>query len=136
MWPDALLSGHAHLYQRFTRVVNGRQVPYIASGSGGYAATPPQQSAPPAGTTIGDHTLVVDPIIKFGYLTLTTDAKTLSISFRNAPRGGAVQQMDSVTLNLATGVIVGNTSGSKAGASPKTKPGMHATAAKTHGKKR
>src|SRR5271170_7147460 len=29
LWPDVVLSGHAHLYQRFTRVVNGKQTPYV-----------------------------------------------------------------------------------------------------------
>ena len=105
LWPDALLSGHAHLYQRFTRTVNGRQVPYIVAGSGGFAATAPMQAAPPAGTVVGDHKLEVDPIIKFGYLTLTTDARTLTITFKSAPRVGVVTQLDFVTVNLATGKI-------------------------------
>jgi len=110
-WPDALLSGHAHLYQRFTRNVSGRDVPYIVSGSGGFAATPPQTKAPPAGTVIGDHRLDVDPLIKFGYLTLQTDAKTLNITFKTAPRGGPVTQLDFVTLNLETGKITASGSG-------------------------
>jgi len=105
LWPDVLLSGHAHLYQRFTRTVNGRQVPYIVSGSGGFAATPPQTAAPPAGTVVGDHKLEVDPIIQFGYLTLTTDAKTLTVTFKTAPRNGPVTEMDFVTLDLKRGVI-------------------------------
>ncbi len=112
LWPDAVLSGHAHLYQRFTRNVNGRQVPYIVAGSGGFAATAPLESAPPAGTVIGDHTMEVDPIIKFGYLTLTTDAKTLTISFKSAPRGGPVTQLDFVSLNLNNGVITAGGNGS------------------------
>ena len=105
LWPDAVLSGHAHLYQRFTRVKNGRQVPYIVSGSGGFAATPPQEAAPPAGTVIGDHTLEIDPIIQFGYLTLTTDAKTLTATFKTAPRGGPMTQQDFVKLDLVEGSI-------------------------------
>jgi Calcineurin-like phosphoesterase len=105
LWPDALLSGHAHLYQRFTRKVNGRQVPYIVCGSGGFAATPPMQAPPPAGTVIKDHTLEVDPIIQFGYLTLTTDAKTLTVTFKTAPRGGPAAQQDYVTLDLLQGKI-------------------------------
>ncbi len=107
LWPDAVLSAHAHLYQRFTRTVNGRDVPYVVSGSGGFAATPPQNGAPPAGTVIGDHKLEVDPIVKFGYLTLETDAKTLSITFKTAPRGGPVTTLDTVNLDLVNGKILG-----------------------------
>ncbi|SRR5579864_2468456 len=118
LWPDAVLSAHAHLYQRFTRVVNGRQVPYIVSGSGGFAATHPLQTAPPAGTVIGDHTLEVDPIVQFGYLTLTTDAKTLTISFKNAPRGAQGKEMDSVTLDLLSGKITSGAGNARPGPKP------------------
>jgi Calcineurin-like phosphoesterase len=126
LWPDAVLSGHAHLYQRFTRKVNGRKVPYIVSGSGGYAATPPQEASPPAGTVIGDHTLEITPIVKFGYLTLTTDAKTLTIAFKSAPLGGPVTQLDFVTLNLKTGVITAS------GNVPQKTSGKPSTAGKNH----
>ena len=34
--PDIVFAGHVHNYQRFTRVVDGRQVPYIVAGAGGY----------------------------------------------------------------------------------------------------
>ena len=106
LWPDMLLSGHAHLYQRFTRTVNGRQVPYIVSGSGGFAATMPLAGAPPAGTVVGDHKLEVAPIVQFGYLTLTTDGKTLTASFKSAPRSAPTKQLDSVTVDLASGTII------------------------------
>ena len=33
---DIVLSGHVHNYQRFTYETNGRQVPYIVAGAGGY----------------------------------------------------------------------------------------------------
>jgi hypothetical protein len=130
LWPDAVLSAHAHLYQRYTRVVNGRQVPYIVSGSGGFAATAPQQAAPPAGTVIGDHTLEVDPIVKFGYLTLTTDAKTLTITFKTAPRGAPVTQLDFVTLDLVHGKITASGGGAKPGRGPRRKPPKPANAPK------
>ncbi|HXR16513.1 MAG TPA: metallophosphoesterase [Terriglobales bacterium] len=108
LWPDVVLSGHAHLYQRFTRVVNGKQTPYIVSGSGGYAATPPQTAAPKAPYTIGDTTLEVDPIVDFGYLTITTDAKTLSITFKTASKG-VVTVRDSVNVDLTQAQIVSGT---------------------------
>ena len=34
--PDAVFSAHAHNYQRFTRLHNGRGVPYVVAGSGGF----------------------------------------------------------------------------------------------------
>lgn len=103
LWPDAVLSGHAHLYQRFTRRVNGRQIPYLVSGSGGFAATPPQSGLPPAPITVGDFTLVKDPIVDFGYLTVTTDAKTLTIIFRSSNPSIVP---DSVTVDLKNSLIV------------------------------
>ena len=35
--PDAVLSGHVHNYQRFSRDINGKKVPYVVAGAGGYA---------------------------------------------------------------------------------------------------
>jgi hypothetical protein len=35
--PDAILSGHVHNYQRFSRIVHKRTIPYIVAGAGGYA---------------------------------------------------------------------------------------------------
>ena len=34
--PDAVISAHAHNYQRFSRSLNGRAVPYLVAGSGGF----------------------------------------------------------------------------------------------------
>jgi hypothetical protein len=102
LWPDAVLSGHAHLYQRFTRHVNGRQIPYVVSGSGGFAASRPRSGLPPAPVTVGEVTLVKDPIVAFGYLTVTTDARTLTIKFRSTDPAIAP---DSVTVDLKKGLI-------------------------------
>jgi hypothetical protein len=122
LWPDVVLSGHAHLYQRFTRVVGGKQTPYIVSGSGGFAATPPQGATPKAPYTIGDMTLEVDPIVEFGYLTITTDAKTLSVTFKTATKG-AVTVRDSVNLDLTQGQILsGSHAPSGGGSKPKPVP--------------
>jgi len=109
LWPDAVLSGHAHLYQRFTRELDGREIPYIVSGSGGFAATRPQGGAPPVPWTKGEYTLVNDPIVDFGYLTVTVDAtgdpQTLTIAFQSPTSG------DSVTVNLATGKLAPTSGG-------------------------
>ncbi|HWH11421.1 MAG TPA: metallophosphoesterase [Solirubrobacteraceae bacterium] len=34
--PDLVLSGHVHDYQRFTRTLDGKQIPYIVIGNSGY----------------------------------------------------------------------------------------------------
>jgi hypothetical protein len=36
VWPHAVLSGHAHNYQRFTRQHGQTQIPYIICGNGGH----------------------------------------------------------------------------------------------------
>jgi hypothetical protein len=36
VYPDLVLSGHAHLYERYTRFVGTKQIPYIVAGNGGY----------------------------------------------------------------------------------------------------
>ncbi|WP_424952974.1 metallophosphoesterase family protein [Deinococcus sp.] len=35
-WPDLVLAAHVHDYQRFTRRVAGREVPFLVVGGGGY----------------------------------------------------------------------------------------------------
>jgi hypothetical protein len=109
LWPDAVLSGHAHLYQRFTRVVQGKDTPYVVAGSGGFSATSPFGGLPNAPVKVGDHTLVVNPIVEFGYLTVTTDAKTLTITFKTATKQ-QVMQRDSVTVDLKSGKITSDRS--------------------------
>lgn len=101
--PDAVLSGHAHLYQRFSHTVAGlnRTIPYIVSGSGGFNATSPQYKSPVAGTTIDTFTLETVPEVNFGYLTLTVDmtgaAGALTIKYRSVN----TSYSDSVTVPLS-----------------------------------
>lgn len=39
-YPDVICSGHVHNYQRFTRVLEDRHIPYLVAGAGGYANRP------------------------------------------------------------------------------------------------
>jgi hypothetical protein len=73
LWPDVVLSGHAHLYQRFSRSIGGRQIPYIVAGSGGHLARRPVSGLPTAPADFGNYRLEIDPIFELGYLTLTVD---------------------------------------------------------------
>ncbi len=104
LWPDAIFSGHAHIYQRFARAVNGLQLPYIVAGSGGHDATiPTGESAGEAPRTWNEYTLEVGPTAAYGYLTVTVDfsnasAKTLTATFVAPADAGAG---DSVTVNIS-----------------------------------
>ena len=104
LWPDAILSGHAHIYQRFSRSVAGRQIPYIVAGSGGHnASVPPGEKRGEAPRTWNDYTLLVGPTAAYGYLTATVDmsqagAPALTLAF-TAP--GVPSAADSVTLELS-----------------------------------
>ena len=103
-WPDAVLSGHAHIYQRFSRSTAGRQIPYIVAGSGGHNTTvPPGEKQGEAPLTWNDYTLEVGPTLAYGYLTVTVDmstatAPTLTFAF-TAP--ALPKAADSVTIQLS-----------------------------------
>jgi hypothetical protein len=106
-WPDAVLSGHAHLYQRFTRRVDGREIPYIVAGSGGFSATQPIGGLPATPVTVGEYTLDKPPVVDFGYLTVTVDMTGrdhhLTIAFNDRTN---TRIHDTTRLNLKTGKIL------------------------------
>jgi hypothetical protein len=81
-YPDAVLSGHAHIYQRITRVMTvankSIQVPYIIAGAGGFAVTPSTE-IDKADVKLED---ISDPQFRlhrflpnFGYLKITVASK-------------------------------------------------------------
>jgi acid phosphatase type 7 len=86
--PDIVLSAHVHNFQRFTRTLNGRQVPYIVAGSGGYynlhhmAAT----YATPCRTPWNDVTLENYLDNRHGFMRLTVTAQSLLGEFYGVPR--------------------------------------------------
>jgi Calcineurin-like phosphoesterase len=99
LWPDAVLSGHAHLYQRFTRRTAGRAIPYVVAGSGGYNVSASGVNVTKK-TTVGEVTLEKPPILAYGYLLVTVTASTLAIEFRSPSKGPKFK--DAVTVDLKT----------------------------------
>jgi acid phosphatase type 7 len=75
--PDLILSGHVHDYQRFTHTINGKQVPYVVAGNGGYhnlhrlaqGATPGEELAEGVTFEYGDDR-------RYGFLKLTIKGQT------------------------------------------------------------
>jgi Calcineurin-like phosphoesterase len=106
--PDAVLSGHVHNYQRFSRDVGGTSMPYIVAGAGGYANTPRAmhrlQAIPddrPYQTTLEDVQLEKDNEDDPGYLRVTVTEEDVTFEYFVVPFDGSPPPaipFDSVTV--------------------------------------
>jgi hypothetical protein len=118
VWPHAVLSGHAHNYQRFTRVRGKTQIPYIIAGGGGHglgrlsprtmdqAMRTPMVIPDPA---TGGDTIVLENYDSqhYGYLRLVVTAAQLRIEYHPASDGAnAATPDDFVTVDLKTRTLV------------------------------
>ena len=104
VWPHAVLSGHSHNYQRFTRTVNGSQIPYVVAGCGGHSPLSKMRSTIRTPYQIDD-TLTLESYddTDYGYLRIIVNATTMTIEFHPESDGGTTKTPDdSVTINLAT----------------------------------
>jgi hypothetical protein len=118
--PDVVFSGHVHSYQRFTRRGNGRELPFVVAGAGGYAHIPkamhklqtnPDDGSPirpPFQTTVKGVTLEAYNDKEPGFLRVTVDDKKLKaeyflVPFEDAP---PVDPVDAFTLNWKTHKLV------------------------------
>src|ERR1700722_3200010 len=122
VYPHAIISGHAHNYQRYTRTFafGGKDidVPYIISGSGGHAvnaltrAKRGQPSQEPKNgsdvsyldskSVFGKTTLILEKYDdeKSGYLRISADDSHLRIAFHEATGGSILQsRYDLVTVD-------------------------------------
>jgi hypothetical protein len=101
--PDAFLAAHAHNYQRYTRRIQGKPVPYIVVGTGGM---PPQQvpaaTGQPADT--GNSTTYDAAVASLGYLFVTASPHQLKFEFWQLA-DGRDQPFDPFTINRATHVL-------------------------------
>jgi hypothetical protein len=88
--PDAVLTGHVHNYQRFSRKIQGAEIPYIVAGAGGYANDARslhklqkalQGKKPPLKTTHTDVVLENYNDSEPGFLRITVDAKKLKFEY-------------------------------------------------------
>jgi len=111
--PDMVLSGHVHNYQRFSRQINGRAIPYIIAGAGGYANTlkamhklqtdaNKSQIQVPFQTTHPDVQLIKFNQSDPGFLTITVTATELTAEYNTVPFDGPADgnPFDSVTVSL------------------------------------
>jgi hypothetical protein len=116
IWPDLHLSGHAHLYERYTRTVAGKQIPYIVAGMGGYyglsglktGKKPPAPTTPASGTDASGNPLRMDEYIdsSFGFMRITVSPASITGVFVTVdPASGKTGVGDSFTLNLQTNTV-------------------------------
>jgi hypothetical protein len=116
VWPHAVLSGHAHNYQRFTRYNGDRQTPFIIAGGGGHAVARLTTKSQPtlrvptvqADSSNGDDKVVFENYDdqNFGYLRLIIDPKQLRIEYHPASDGAAAKTPDdTVTVDIATATL-------------------------------
>lgn len=96
--PDAILSGHVHDYQRFTRTIGTREIPYLIAGAGGYAntanlihhlqrANPTTPVPTPFQTTVSGVVLESYDETAAGFLRVRVDPATLTIEYFSVPFG-------------------------------------------------
>jgi hypothetical protein len=116
VWPHAVLSAHAHNYQRFTRAHGATQIPYIIAGNGGHGLaklstkggsalrTPMVVQA--AGGSADQVTLESYDDADYGYLRIIANPTTLTIEYHPASDGAGMKTPDdSVTVTLASRTI-------------------------------
>jgi len=128
--PDAVFAGHVHNYQRFTRTLNERAIPYIVAGAGGYwhLHSMLQVQGAPIKTPypVPDEGVILESYChdRHGYLLLKVDGETLNGQYFAIPRlheswSAPAQLIDSFTLNLKTHQLQSTTPGLKPGVSRK-----------------
>ena len=116
VWPHAVLAGHAHNYQRFTRIKQGRQTPFIICGNGGHGLQSLTRNTSPAiRVPVDQPTLAgAGESVTFenyddqdyGYLRVIVTAQQLRIEFHPMSDGAAAKTPDDqVTIDLATHTI-------------------------------
>ncbi len=113
VWPHAVLAGHAHSQQRFTRTrKDGTQIPYIICGNTGHNVQPLRRSGPPTRVpqVLQPATKATDQIVfesyddqNYGYLRIIASATQLRIEYHPASDGRRSKTPDDfVTVDLGT----------------------------------
>jgi hypothetical protein len=107
VWPHAVFSGHAHNYQRFTRTINGMQIPFIVAGCGGHSPLSTMRTTYRTPYKVDDTLTLENYDTKdYGYLRVVANATTLSIEFHPQNDGSTAKTPnDTVTILLAKHTI-------------------------------
>jgi hypothetical protein len=107
--PHAVLSGHAHNYQRYTRLESGRETPYVVAGMGGHNSQPPfgKLISPPRAPFAIDQFRCDNYSANYGYLRVVVTQQQLRIEYHDATTGlQSKAPSDVVTVDLASHKLV------------------------------
>ncbi len=107
VWPHAVFSGHAHNYQRYTRTIQGMQIPFLVAGCGGHSPLSAMRATFRTPFKI-DNTLTLESYddTDFGYLRVVVTAQSMTIEFHPERDGGVTKTPDdTVTIDLANHTI-------------------------------
>jgi predicted phosphodiesterase len=107
VWPDAVLSGHTHHYERFTRNANGLEIPYVIAGCGGYNMKPLSPAPTPDLTSkvaVNTHALRMY-LPAYGYLKISVTGQKLGIAY-NSPETTFGAGVDTVVVDLGTHKVI------------------------------
>ena len=134
-YPNLVLSGHIHNYQRFTNVVQGPkgplQIPYVVAGAGGFTNLGPMQQVNGALPKVplalgGGLTLVQYDATNFGFLRLAVSKTQIIGTYMSAPytsgASPAAKVLDSFTVDLVKNTVVTGAGGGGVGGRKKSKP--------------
>ena len=116
IWPDLHLSGHAHLYERYTRTIGGKQIPYVVAGMGGYynlpglkpGKRPPVPTTPASGTDASGNPLKIEVYNDntFGFMRITVSRASITGEFITVdPTSRKTGSGDSFTLDIQAGTV-------------------------------
>jgi len=108
VWPHAVLSAHAHNYQRFTRTRGDKQIPYLIAGNGGHGLgklTTKKSGALRVPNEIEEAAAGTDRVVlenyddqDYGYLRIVVDASQLRIEYHPASDGSAAKTPDDIVM--------------------------------------
>jgi hypothetical protein len=112
VWPHAVLSAHAHNYQRFTRHRGDTQIPYFICGNGGHGLTKLRKKGESGAfrTPMAlDTASSADPVMlenyddtDYGYLRIVVDSSELRIEYHPASDDNDAKTPDDIVIvNLA-----------------------------------
>jgi predicted phosphodiesterase len=100
---DVVFTGHVHDYQRFTRTHDGRQVPYVVAGAGGYHNLHPMASDARQGMQVTDDCVLeqFSGSNQWGFLRISVTAATGVIEgkYIAVDGSGATSSLDQFTLD-------------------------------------